>query len=439
MEVKDFRCNTCDTVGNWENVDQYRHAAKDMHICKTCGAVGYPTLYKTEEEIKEYYRKEYRPAPNVGNLYSGQRKLAYHQFFLDEYFAKWQKEGKEDLVIGETGSAYGMVLSWIKRAVFPKADINGTELTLAYRRVAHHEFGIELKEDFDFTKKYDLLMSYKVHEHIIDTDKHLRKMVECMHEGSLFYFSVPAWFEQAYNFGSTNFDLEYYYSTNHIQVLTRKLWETMLKKVGLEIVKQDHIIYDSTYMCKRNDELMKEAPVYEDYKEIKDRMDKMKRASEAFDNKDYKGAIDIWPNYPTAWQGYYEGARAEWHKKGFKGIVEEFVKPMLKACPNSSLPMGIYADICMRYNEFGLAIDTLENMLKARPECPSAILNMSHCFRQLAIKETDHSKKYEMLKQARDITRHLKSVSVQHFAEATNWMYKDQADLPMPSELQEGK
>jgi len=70
MDKEKCRCIICDTIGEWENVDQYRPKPEGMHICKNCGFVGYPEKYLNEEEAKAYYAKDYRKPPNIGNLYT---------------------------------------------------------------------------------------------------------------------------------------------------------------------------------------------------------------------------------------------------------------------------------------------------------------------------------------------------------------------------------
>ena len=419
----------------WTNVDEFRHDKKGMEICNGCGFVSYPTLYKTEEEIKEYYRAEYRPAPGVGNLFSGQRKIHYHEFFLRSVFDKW-KADKIAPVVGEVGAAYGLVLKWVKN-IFPEAEVGGSEMTLSYRRVAFHENDIVLDEEIDLTKKYDLIISYKVQEHLMDPDKKLREMVLALKDDGLMYISVPCWFNTMYNFGAAGFTLSYYYDTNHINVWTRPLFETMMKKCGLEIVKEDHCIYDSTYLCKRNDAMMNEKPVYEDPEEIKDRMRKIKEASIAFDQREYGKAIEIWPNYPSGWQACYENSRGELHKKGFEEIIKEFVDPMLKACPYSATVFSIAADICMRYSKWDQAIELHKKVLEMRPQCPHSLLSMGHCFRNLSAKSPD--KKIELLKQARDLVRYTKEISLQSRDECINWIYKDSSNIPLPTEVQGGQ
>src|SRR3990167_9119 len=151
-----------------------------MSLCKSCGFVSYPKKWQEKEKVLEFYRKQYRNAPTVENLYQGQRKLNYHQEFLTETLIdKWKKEEKKNPVIFEVGAAYGLVLAWFKNMrdskgfLFPDADLNGSELTLSFKRNAYHEFVFNLTDDFDDTKQYDLVISYKVAEHMLDADKEL--------------------------------------------------------------------------------------------------------------------------------------------------------------------------------------------------------------------------------------------------------------------------
>jgi 2-polyprenyl-3-methyl-5-hydroxy-6-metoxy-1,4-benzoquinol methylase len=154
-----------------------------MTICKSCGFVSYSSKYKSEDEIKKHYEKDARTTPNVRNIYTGQSKIHYHEAMLGKIIAKWNEEGKH-IKVFETGSAIGIFLNWLKHKI-KKCDVSGSEWAIAYRRVAFHEYGIELKEDFDYTQKYDLICSYKVAEHMLDADKKLRSYVECLNEDGI--------------------------------------------------------------------------------------------------------------------------------------------------------------------------------------------------------------------------------------------------------------
>lgn len=438
MKKEDCRCPICDTVGKWTNVDKYRVKASGMHICENCGFVFYPEKYMTEEEAKAYYEKDYRKPPNIGNAYTGQRKVHMHAHFLNDTLKKWQDDGKKDPVVCDVGAAYGMFLNWVGTH-FPEADLNGTEFALAYRRNAYWEYGIELTKDFDKTKKYDLISSFKVAEHQLDADKRLREYVECLKDDGLIYISVPTWFDKMTNFGLDGFDLEYYYHPDHINVWTRKLFETLLKKVGLEIVKFDDWMYDETYLCKRNDSLMEETPVYESPEDVLKKLEAIKNSWDAFARRDYKKAIEYFPNHFNAHMAHYENSRRQPHEQNkqipLEYIEKEHLEPMFKACPNSLGALRMATDVYMRYDEWDKAIKHINKALEVRPNNGSFLMALQHCLRQVSLREKDAKKKLDLLAESRDVSRYIREVDLQSKVEATNWIYQANSELPMPNEI----
>jgi hypothetical protein len=402
-----------------------------MSICTSCGFVSYPEKYKTEEEILEYYRKDYRGKPQVSNLFSAERKSGFHERFLDELLKKWLSEKKQP-VCCDVGAAIGFFPSFLK-TLFPEGDIYGTELTLTYRRVAKHEFNIDLYEEVDFTKKHDLISSYKVAEHQLDADKKLRRYVEALSDDGLIYISVPLWFESMTNFGVSGFDLEYYYHTNHINVWTKGHFEYLLRKCGLEVIKSDHEMYDSTYLCKRNDSLMTSEPFKLHPEDVKQIMHKIITSYKLFMSQDFKGAVNEFPNYPLAWAHIYELNRAKFDADGFDSI-KEFWTTALKAT-NGNLDLVMqWADVQRRYGKYDEAIKTFGHVVSYRTRDVDSLKAIASCYREKAVKEKDDNKRTEMFVEARAIMRHIKSISTQLFADATNWSYSDSAEIPIENE-----
>lgn len=425
-------CPICDS-SDWKNVDEFRYKASGMSLCVKCGFITYPDVISKSSDLKEFYREEYRDVPSVANVYAGQRKMHYHGQFLIPVLDEWKKAGRKGIAVAEIGAAFGMFLDWIKKYI-PGTEVYGTELTLSFRRNAWHEFGINLTEELDTSIKYDLITSYKVAEHQPFIDKELRKYVECLKEDGLMYISVPTWFGPLNNFGTNGFSIEYYFHKNHINVWTRKLFETLLKKVGLEIVKENHQYYDDTYLCKRNDALMSETPVYEDPAEIIKHLSNVKKAAIAIDEGRFSEALQAWPNFPYAYQGLYESNRAQFHKEGWDWIKANVLDKATRDCPDSADVCLFCADISMRYSKWPIAIEYLNKSLEYRPQNPPAFMNLGSCFRALADAATDPKDKLRMLSEARAVMRHLKQVSLQNFGEAQTWIMNDNAKLPMPHE-----
>lgn len=438
-----MRCIICDSTDQWENVDEYR--MKKMHlsgkemvpinmcVCKKCGFVSYPSFWKSEEELREYYRKEYRKPPTINNLYSGQRKIHFHNVFLQDVFKEWAEKNIKPNVY-EVGAAYGMALHWFKQTV-PGSTVGGTELTKSFRKNAFYEFGIKLTEDFDYSGKYDLIMSYKVAEHQLDADKYLRKYVECLNPEGFFYISVPIWFDMLINFGLGGFDLEYYYDKNHVNVWTLKNFKNLLAKVGLEIIKEDHYLYDSTFLCKRNDSLMSAVPEFEKAEDIKEKMARIKGSYLAFTENKFDDAILLWPNYPIAHISRMELNRRDWFAKGWEWMRDNPIAEAFKSCNNAVEIYLAAAEISMRFGKFNEAIAYCEDGLKKRPENPAGLLQLVHIMREMALHAESIDERYHFFNEARKISAHLRNVSIQHLRESHEFIYNFNSQLPAPEEL----
>lgn len=427
-----MRCSICDS-NDWEVVDQYRFKPQEMSICKSCGFTSYPSKWKTEEEIKAHYRKDYRTCPTSNNLYSGQRKIHFHHAFLNPLFEEWKKEGRQNPEVCEIGAAYGMALAWV-RDTYPGAIVSGTELTISYRRNAYHEYGIELSEDFDDSKKYDLIMSYKVAEHQLDIDKMLVKYRSCLKPNGLMYISVPCWFGSMTNFGLGGFDLEYYYDPNHINVWTKKLFESLLKKVGFEIIKEDHVIYDSTYLVKPCEPKELSKNDLEDPIEIKKRMENIKLAFIANSENKFYEAINYYPNYPQAHISRAEMIRKQAFANGWEWIKENIIDKMFNDCSESAELWVTATDLAMRAKRWEEAIVYAENGLKAKPANPVSIGQLLNIMREIAISSNSQEKQKHYFTQARQIAKYLKEVSLQNSREAIDFIYLFNSKLPIPNE-----
>jgi len=427
-----MRCLSCNE-NDWKNVDEYRLKPSGMSICNSCGFVSYPSRWQSEEDIKIHYRSAYRSPPNASNLFTGQRKTHFHNAFLADVFKEWTEKEIKTPNIFEVGAAYGMALAWFTKA-YPGSIVAGSELTTSYRRNAWHEFGIKLEEDFDKTKKHDLIMSYKVAEHQLDVDLRIREYAEALTDGGYLYISVPTWFDTACNFGMPGFDLEYYYSPDHINTWTRKIFESVLQRAGFEIVKKDYIMYDSTYLCKRND-AMRDLPIHkEDPKDIENKLDRLKKAWIAVQENKVEAAIELWPDYPQAWTHLIEAQRKQLFEKGWSHIKGEFIPKMLAACANTISVWVACTDLAMRAKEWKDAIKYCESGLRSNPENPTALQQMMNIMRELALKSGSSHEQIHYFTQARNIARHGKNVSAQHLKEFVDHDYLFNSQLPIPGE-----
>jgi SAM-dependent methyltransferase len=390
---------------------------------------------KPKEEMKDYYEEDYRPPPTSANHFTGQRKLHYHQAFLKPLFKKWKEQDKTSPKVFESGAAFGMFLKFVKE-VCPDADVSGTEWTKSFRRIAYHQFKIPLYLEPPEGKKYDLIASYKVAEHQVDADKELRKLVEMLEPGGHFYISVPTWFGSMYNFGMSGFDLDYYYHKDHINVWSEKLFRTLLKKVGLEIVDYNGVIYDSTFLCVRNDELMKEAPEYENPDEILKKMADIKASFEHFKKGETKEAIEAYANYPTAWMAHYEKNRNTLDKLGIQELYKQQIALGLEACPSSADLMIHAGQVLARYEEYEMALQHFDKALEMRPNAAGVLIERGQTLFVLAHQVGKEEDKVKLLQEARGTFYYAAAQSDQSKFNCLDWIYKIESMLPIPEEIE---
>ena len=434
------RCLVCDSTDKWENVDKYRRENKGMHICNGCGFVSYPERFKTDQDAKDYYKEDYRRPPDHRAIATGQRKLHMHAHFLKDIFKEWTDK-KIKPVVCDVGAAFGMYLNWVRQN-FPEAELHGTEFTLSHRRVAFHEYGLKLALDFNKDLKYDLISTYKVAEHQVDADKRLREYALALKDDGYLYISVPTWFNYMENPGNDNWDLSYYYHPDHINVWSIPLFEEVLRKSGLEIIKQDHVMYGDTYLCKRNDEVMKLAPKYEDPKNIKEQLSRIKKADDYFMAQKFIEACKEWPQFPKAWYLAYEQDRAKAHKQQgtppWEYVKGRYLDPALKSCPDHLQVLRFVAEVHMRYSRFEEAISFIKRALELRPNNGVFLLILSHCYRALSGASNDSSLRIKLLEESRNCSRYLREIDFSIMNEATNWIFSDNANIPTPMEVNHG-
>jgi SAM-dependent methyltransferase len=448
-EGENMNCPICEG-SKWKNVDRYRTKPQDMEMCESCGMVSYPKRHKNPEQVREYYRNDYRGgAPQVNNLFTGTNKLHYHADFLGDQIQEWSTEGKKDPVISDVGGAYGMFLNWWStlknpetgEQLFPDADLNGVELTKSYRRVAYHEYGLDLKEDFDESKKYDLITSYKVLEHQFDPQVELERYKKCLKPGGRLYLGIPVWFEKLHNFGGAGWDLEYYYHPDHVNVWGKPHIEHLIRKSGFKIIKENHWTYDSVYMLEVGEETDRPAMELPTAEKVESILARIQQADEALAKKDYKRAVQLWPRFPVARRAIYEYARADLHKEGktpegaYKLIKDKVVDPWVKMenglCADA---VAFAGDIACRYDKFEDGCEAFQKLLQIRPGCQEGYSGLANLHRAAVKKAPTEEKRVELISKALQITQLLKNTNMSAFAQGVTWCYNDMANLPMPGE-----
>jgi SAM-dependent methyltransferase len=422
--MENYKCTLCGE-SNWKVVDEFRYKPAGMAVCLSCGFVTYPERCAKVDKVHQHYEHEYRGAPTVNNLFTSERKLHYHVCFLDDLFQEWGKAGKQPTIL-EIGAALGLFLHW-SRQQWPKGIFHGTELTRAFVNVAREMYGIKLDADFDDTKQYDLIMSYKVAEHMPDVLDQLARYRKALTPDGRLYISVPTWFGRLNDFGSSGFNIENYFDPNHVNVWSRKQFEHLLVRAGFEIVKENHLYYDDTYLCKAG------AYVTEVYKEDPAvRLDQLRRIHEvaiALDQSRFQDAIAAWPNCPVAHIGYYEQNRSRAHAEGIDAIWETYLKPAREACGETHYILSHLVDILMRYDQNQRALEICKVWLENHPMDGTALMNMAQCLRVEAMRAANPEEKSRLLRECIKLLKLIKQTSMERSNEAITWSFQDAALL----------
>lgn len=294
-------CFVCDSE-NWEKLPEM-NPERVLQVCKTCGAVAYAVNPGEEEKMKEYYRKEYRPMPNVANLITSNHKQMYIRLFLQEFL-----KDKKGLVCGDVGSAIGYVPAMLRKLGH---RATGCELTILYRRFSEHFYGVPLTEELDANRKYDLITIYHVLEHMIEPDKKLAHYASLLKDDGHIMISTPQWFHELEEAsGSTMTSFEHLFHKDHINVFSETAIKNLFRKCGLTVVKENHITYGQTYLLRKakpgEDQATNLAQTQflykaESWEAQVEQIKKAKTAIGLYQQKKYVEAHETWAKFPEAY------------------------------------------------------------------------------------------------------------------------------------------
>ena len=197
------------------------------------------------------------------------------------------------------------------------------------------------------------------------------------------------------------------------------------------------MIYSSTYLCKVNPEMEKTITLHHNPETIRRCLEKIKLAYFAMCDNNAEEAIKLWPNYPQAHVTRAEMNRKLLTEKGWEYFKKTFIEPAVEATPNHPAALILATDFCMRAGVMKEAIKWAEKALQAKPENPTSLNQLVNIMREIAVHSKDPTEKLHYLKQAREISLHLRSVSTQHFKESTDMIYFYSAQIPFRGESDE--
>lgn len=282
------------------------HSESMIQICKNCGNACHAVDVSKEEEIKQYYRKEYRPQPNVTNILTTTHKINYIRVFLNDYLK--ELKGKK-LIVGDVGAATGYVLNFFRNMGH---KVSGSELTITYRRMSEHYYGIPLAEELETKHKYDLIVVYHVLEHLMEPDKKLKHYASLLAEGGRLMVATPEWFDVLDEASGTPIKtFDHLFHKNHINLFSSTSIQNLFRKCGLRVIKEDHVQYGQTYLLEKMEgvqtvtcDVYREPGIWltkEDWREVLKTMLNHEHALNLYTAGKYREALSLVPKFPEAW------------------------------------------------------------------------------------------------------------------------------------------
>ena len=203
-------CNSPKTKLDLESKDYFvlNGNSQDFHIytcenCKNCFTVP----FMNNEELGKYYPDDYDCYKSYNSFLGFLQNL---KSLNDVKLIKKTLHGKSKKSL-EIGAGSGMFLNLLKQQNF---NVDGVEPSESGVDYAKENFGIDLElayfEDYQFKKKYDLIIMFHVLEHFNDPVSVLKKINDNLNNNGMLFIKVPrtdSWAAKLYGKYWTGFDL----------------------------------------------------------------------------------------------------------------------------------------------------------------------------------------------------------------------------------------
>lgn len=202
-----------------------------VYFCRGCeNGFSFPLM--TSEELEEYYPDDYNCYKSHKGFSGYIQKLrSGSDIRIIKNFLK--EKGKE---IFEIGSGSGLFLSLLTNKGY---IVSGLEPNISGVRYAKKYFDLDLEkcffEDFQSSKKFDMILAFHVLEHFSDPVSALNKIKSLLKENGYLFLKVPrldSWASKLYGKFWHGYDLP-----RHRVHFTKKGLTDLLKKEGFETVK----------------------------------------------------------------------------------------------------------------------------------------------------------------------------------------------------------
>lgn len=167
--------------------------AKPVFICGHCRLQFIEPRWKTEAELREYYRTEYRMhhEARLNTRFSAEQRFNYQRFFMQESLRVFQEEIPAGGSVLEIGCSAGGFLEGLKS----RHEVYGSEWNPEDAAFVREKLGIPCEEgmleDIYPGKTFNVVVAIHVFEHQPDPLAFLEKVRKKLVGGGLLYMEVP--------------------------------------------------------------------------------------------------------------------------------------------------------------------------------------------------------------------------------------------------------
>lgn len=359
--VQGMRCPICDGR-EWydKGVVSGVQGWPSLRVCASdgCGGIFYDVREEDEAKLLEFYRSDYRTAPNHRNLLTTTTKQNYIMRALSPILKAAEKAGKQ-LVCGDWGCATGYIPAALRQRGH---RATGSEYTRGYRRFAEHFYGVAVAEELPEKHPYDLITCYHVLEHMVAPDVKLKKMVSLLKDDGRLLIATPEWLSDLeVQSGEELSGRGHYYHKNHINCFTRESLVRLFLKAGLVIVSEDHDVYGQTYILRKSTGETVAIPE-ENPLEVSAKVDASLAAIDAYMKGETRRAMELWPRFPEAY------IRTVFGMYGKDPVAQEhFFQEGLKLMPTNVRLLMTFAGWLFQRERFGEAEQLYRQLMGVRP------------------------------------------------------------------------
>ncbi|NOR45868.1 MAG: methyltransferase domain-containing protein [Candidatus Delongbacteria bacterium] len=233
-------CNSFDTKFDLKAKDYFmlNGNSPDFHVycCETCKN-SFTSPFMSNEELGKYY-------PDTYDCYKSHSKfsgfLQNLKSLNDVRIIKKTMHDKNKNIL-EIGSGSGMFLNLLKKEGYNVDGVEPSDSGVSYAK-ENYNLDLELAyfEDFEFKKKYDLIIMFHVLEHFNDPVSVLEKIKKNLNKDGILFIKVPrvdSWGAKIFRKYWSGYDLprhRFHFSKNGlIGLLNKYSFHTILFKSDL--------------------------------------------------------------------------------------------------------------------------------------------------------------------------------------------------------------